>query len=58
MSSLNDDHYYDLPLIPTKDLVDFGSEIVRAAHEDPDKPGKVGRIAMDWLSNRLKTLKP
>jgi len=58
LSSLNDDHYYDLPLIPTKDLVDFGKTIVRVSHEDPDKPGKVGKIAMTWLAERLAKLKP
>lgn len=57
LSSLSDDHYYDLPLIPTKDLMDFGKEIVRASHEYPDKPGKVGNIALTWLAARLEKLK-
>lgn len=48
--------YHSIPHIPTKDLVDFGKEITRAAHEDPSKPGKVGRIAITWLADRLKKL--
>ena len=55
--SLNNSTFYTVPHIPTKDLVDFGKEIVRASHEDPDKPGKVGRIAITWLSERLNKLK-
>lgn len=58
LSSLEDDHYYDLPLLPTKDLVDFGKAIVKAVNENPDKPGKVGNIALSWLSNRMAKLKP
>lgn len=58
LSSIEDDHYFDLPFIPTKDLVEFGKEIMKAAHEDPDKPGKVGRIAVEWLSGKLAELKP
>jgi len=55
--SLEDDHYYDLPHLPTKDLVDFGKEILRASHEDPNKPGKVGKIAITWLAKRLEKIK-
>ena len=35
VSSLQDDHYYDLPMLPTKDLVDFGNEIMRAPMKIP-----------------------
>lgn len=49
--------FYALPYLPTKDLVDFGKEILRASHEDPDKPGKVGKIAITWLAERLNSLK-
>ena len=45
--------YKTIPYLSTKDLVDFGKEIVRAVHEDPNKHGKVGRIAIEWLSKRL-----
>jgi hypothetical protein len=41
---------------PTKDLVDYGKEIMRASREDPDKPGKVHRIAVMWLAERLRKL--
>lgn len=54
---MKDDHYYDLPMLPTKDLVDFGKEIVLASNENPDKPGKVGRLAITWLAEKLQTLK-
>lgn len=57
LRSINDDHYYDLPLIPTKDLVDFGKEIMRVAIQDSEKPGKVGKIALVWLADRLQKLK-
>lgn len=57
LAVMTDDHYYDLPMLPTKDLVDFGKEILRASHEDPGKPGKVGKIALTWLADRLQTLK-
>lgn len=53
----DDSLHHELPYIPTKDLVDFGKEIMRAAHEDPDKPGKIGRIAITWLADRLQKLK-
>ena len=44
-----------LPYIPTRALVSLGKEITRAAHEDPDKPGKVGRIAVVWIAKHLET---
>lgn len=49
--------YHEIPFLPTKDLVNFGKEITRAAHEDPDKPGKVGKIAINFLSDTLKKIK-
>lgn len=58
IASLEDDHYHEIPHLPTKDLVDFGKAIMRAAHADPDKPGKVGKIAITWLAERLQKLKP
>lgn len=42
--------YKTIPYLSTKDLVDFGKEIVRASHENPDKCGKVGKIAIEWLA--------
>jgi len=48
--------HHSLPYIPTDDLVAFGEEMVRAAHEDPEKPGKVGRIGIVWMSKLLERL--
>ena len=55
--AMDESLFYSLPHLPTRDLVDFGKEILRASHEDPDKPGKVGKIALNRLSKRLDKLK-
>ena len=46
---------YELPWLDTPDLVAFGEEIMRAAHENPDKCGKVARIAMNWLADHYES---
>ena len=48
--------FHSLPYLPTKDLVEFGKVINRASHENPDKDGKIGRIAMEWLANKLEEM--
>ena len=53
---MDNDHYYDLPIIPTDHIVNFGQEITRAVHADPKKPGKVGNAAVTFLSATLKKI--
>ena len=45
-----------LPWIPTEDLVALGKECNRATHEDPDKDGKIGRIAVNFMAQVIERL--
>lgn len=53
---MKNDHYYDLPIISKDHIVNFGKEITRAVHAEPNKPGKVGTAAVTFLSQTLKKL--
>lgn len=56
LNYIDDSRQPYMPWIPTEDLVAFGEEMVRAAHEDADKPGKVGRIGIVWLAQCIEKL--
>lgn len=48
---------YTPPYFTTKQLVGLGEEVIRLAHADQDKPGKVGRKVLELVSQDPKRRK-
>jgi len=52
-----DANKYELPFIPTDDIIALGELCLSMAKSDPDKPGKIGRVIIEKINELTKILK-